>query len=143
MMKLIRKSCIVCLSVMLCFLLAVSGTQTVVLCYGEDGHIAIEAAWSSCCSKISEGPSQVCSADSPEKGFSSERDCGACVDIPTSIGFAAVAKESGRGNPAIPASGIIAFAVVDSCDFSEYQSVPEPFVPPSYFSSLRSIVLLI
>jgi hypothetical protein len=142
-MELIRKSCILCLSVLLCLLLPVSGVQGAVLCHGEDGHLAIEAADSICCSKISDCSSQERSTDSAERGLSSEHDCGACTDIPISIGFAAVAKESSRGNPALPASGIVAFAAVDSADSSEHWPVSDPFVSSLYFTPLRSIVLLI
>jgi len=105
--------------------------------------MAIEPADSICCSKISDRSTQVCSTDSAESRHSSDHDCGACVDIPMSIGFAAVAKDSIRGNPALQASGIVAFAVVDGPDSSEYQLFSEFSVPPPYFTPLRSIVLLI
>jgi hypothetical protein len=143
MMKLVRKFCIVCLSVLLSILLAGSGLQGAVLCHGEDGHIAIEAADSICCSKISDCSSQVCSADSVEKELSSNHDCGACTDIPISVGFATVVKKLCRSNPALPASGIIAFANVYIPGFSEYQLVSEPFALSRFFTPLRSIILLI
>ena len=144
MMNWVQKICIGCLSVLLSFLLAGSGLQGSVLCYGEDGHIAIEASDSTCCSKILDDcSSHGGSTDSAEKEHSSDHGCGACVDIAISIGFAAVAKESNRGNLDLPASGIITFATVDSPDFPEYLPVSEPFIPPLYFTSLRSIILLI
>ena len=147
MKKLTRKYCIICLSLLIIFLLAGSGLQGAVLCYDEGGHFTVGAADSNCCSncssKISDGPSQVRSADSTETETSSKHDCGACVVIPLSIGFAAVAKESNHVDPTLPASGIIAFAAVDSADSTEYRSVSEPFVPPPYFTPLQSIVLLL
>jgi len=114
-----------------------------VLCNGEDGHIAIEAEGSICCSEISNGSSQEYSADSAEREISSDHDCGACTDISISIGFVAVSKESSRFNPAFPASSIIEFTAVDNHDISDYLSVSEIFAPPPYFTPLRSIVLLI
>jgi hypothetical protein len=130
MKKLIRKTRIMCLSVLLGFLLAASGLQGYVICHGEDGHIAIEAADSICCSTISSCSHRACSADSAETVSASEPDCGACTDIPLSVGFAAPAKEYGHGSPTLTASSTIAFAAADSPDFSEYQLVSEFSVPP-------------
>jgi len=143
MVNLIRKFCIVSLSGLLSILLAASGLQEAVLCYSEDGHIAIEAADSTCCSKISDCSSQVHLDYSAERKISSEHDCGPCTDIPISVGFAKSVKKPHRSYPALPLSGIIAFIAADSADFSEYRSVSEPFVPPPHFTPLRSIILLI
>jgi hypothetical protein len=143
MIKLLQKICIGCLSMLLIFLLAGSGLQGAVLCYGEGGHIAIEPADSTCCSKILDDcSSHECSTDCTENEHSSDHDCGACVDISISIGFVTVTKESNRSDLTLPASGIIAPAAVDSLNFSEYLSVSELFIP-SHFTPLRSIVLLI
>ena len=143
MIKLVRKIFIICLIVLLSFLLAGSGMQGYVLCNGEDGHIAIEAEDSICCSETSNCSSQEYSADSAEREISSDNDCGACTDISISIGFVAVSKESSHVNPAFPTSSIISFTTVDNNDFSGYLSVSEFWIPPPYFTPLRSIVLLI
>ena len=148
MKNLTRKHCIICLSLLISILLTGSGLQGTVLCHDEGGHTTIGIVDSNCCSncsaKISEGPSQMRSADSAETEPSSKHDCGACVVIPLSIGFAAVARESNRvAHPTLATSGIIAFAAVDSPDSTEYRSVSEFFVPPPYFAPLQSIVLLI
>ena len=147
MKQLIRKYFIIYLSLLISILLTGSGLQGTVLCHDEGGHTTIGIVDSNCCSncsaKISEGPSQMRSADSAETEPSLKHDCGACVVIPLSIGFAAVAKESNRVDPTLATSGIIAFAAVDSPDSTEYRSVSESFVPPPYFAPLQSIVLLI
>lgn len=143
MMKLTRSICALCLSIQMCLLLSVSGLQMAVVCHSEDGHVAIEAANSDGCTTLPAGPSRESSVASAEERFSSKNTCGACVDVPLSLGVAMVTKKPYRANPASPASTTIAFATVNSFDLSEYQLASHPFTPAPYFSPLRSIILLI
>jgi len=113
------------------------------VCYGEDGHIAIEVAGSECCAKFPARVYQAASGAFAKEGLSSENNCGACVDTPISIGLATIVKEPYRVNPAFSVPTTIALATVNSPGFSEYQSVSEPFTPTGYFTPLRSIILLI
>jgi hypothetical protein len=141
MKRLIRKSCVICLGVLVSFTLTVSGLQRYVICVGEDRHVAIEAVDSLCCSK--DYSSQACSAGSAETVYTSEPGCGACVDVSLFVGFAAPAKESSHGSATLLVSVPPALAAVDGPYASEYRPVSEFSVPPPYFIPLRSIVLLI
>jgi hypothetical protein len=114
-----------------------------VLCKGEDGHIAVEIVSSTCCNIVPIGVFRETSVASVKGEFSSENNCGACVDIPISIGFATAIGKQNRVNPALLASTTINLVTINSSDFSKYQSASEPFAPTGYFTPLRSIILLI
>ena len=143
MMELTRKSCVLCYGILLSFALTGGGQPTVMLCLGEDGHIAIEASDSECCSESHLSHSQAAYVASTDEELPSENDCGACIDIPISIGSAALVKKPCQADPALPVPAAAALAIVNSVDFSEYQPVPESFVPPPHFATLRTIILLI
>jgi hypothetical protein len=143
MMKLTRKVYNQCLSVLICSMLIVSSSQMLVLCKGEDGHVAVEMVGSCCCNNLPSGVFREASVTSVKEGFTSKNNCGACVDIPISIGFATTIKKSNLVNTTVPASTTSILAAINSSDFSEYQLVSEPFTPTGYFTPLRSIILLI
>ena len=140
-MELTRKSCIVCLSILLSIALVGGGQPTVVLCLGEDKHIAIEAADSECCAESHLSHSGAAYAASTDTDLPLANDCEACIDIPISIGSAALVKEPCQVDRALPAP--VALATVSSLDFSDYQPVSESFAPPPYFAPLRAVILLI
>ena len=141
MMELTRKSCVLCFGILLSFALTGGGQPTVMLCLGEDGHIAIEASDSECCSESHLSHYRATHLVSTDRELPSKNDCGACIDIPISIGYAALVKEPCQVDRALPAP--VAPAIVNSADFSEYQPDSESLAPAPYFSPLRAIILLI
>lgn len=143
MMELTRIVCALCLSTLICFLPTGSGLQMVVLCHGEDGHIAIEPAGSNCCAESLASCSLASPVPSSKKEFPSQNNCGACVDIPISIGLATIVKEPYQVDYALPTQTTVAPATIDNPAFSEYLSISEPFTPSYYLTPLRSIILLI
>jgi len=143
MMELTRKSCILCCGILLSFALTGGGQPGVMLCLGEDGRIAVEAADSGCCAEPHLSHYRATYVASTDGELPSENDCGACIDIPISIGSAALVKKPCQADCALPAPAAAALAIVNSIDFSEYQPVPESFAPPPYFAPLRAIILLI
>jgi len=143
MMKLIQKFCVVCLSVLFSFALVGSGLQGFVLCHGENGHIAIEAAGSSCCTELLTGNSRGGSVASAKEEPHAGGHCGDCVDIPLSIGPATIAKDRCPASPTVPMSAVSVFAAFNSPNPSGYQLHPEPSAFPGYPPPLRSIILLI
>ena len=140
-MELTRKSCVLCLGILLSFALVGGGQPRGVLCLGENGHIAIEAVNSECCAESHLSHSRAACVVSTNRELPSENDCGACLDIPISIGSAALVKEPCQIDRAFPAP--VALATANIADFSEYQPVSESFAPPPYFVPLRAIIVLI
>jgi len=138
-----RTVCALCLSILICLLLIGSGLRMVVLCHGEDGHIAIEAAGGNCYAEALAGFSRARSVASMKGEFPSRNNCGACVDIPVFIGLPTIVKKPCQVDHAFPTPTAIAVATVNSPAFSECRSVSEPFILSHYFIPLRSIILLI
>jgi hypothetical protein len=114
-----------------------------VLCSGEDGHIAIEAAGNSCCNKILTYNSPGGSVSSADEEPHPEGHCRDCVDISISIGLAKITKDRCTASSMTAMTVASAFAAFNGPDPSEYQSLPEPLTPIGYFTPLRSIILLI
>ncbi|MFB0553262.1 MAG: hypothetical protein ACETWQ_08105 [Phycisphaerae bacterium] len=143
-MKLIRRKIFIrWVSVLICGMLMFSSSQMLVLCKGEDGHTAVEIVSSDCCNNLLSGVFREASVTSAKEQFTSKNKCGACADIPISVGFATAIRKSDQVNPVVPASTTISLVNISSPDFSEYQLVLEPFTPTHYFTPLRSIILLI
>ena len=132
------------MSIAICILVVISNSQLFVLCIGQDGHVAIEAANSNYCGDLLASVSQETSLGPTEEELSSNRNnCGSCVDIPISIGLSGVFKKPDQVNPIPLASTTIVPVTISNCDSSEYQLALESFTPTPYFTPLRSIILLI
>jgi len=143
MTKLIRTVWVLCLSLQLC-LPADEGGRELVLCRGENGHIAIEAAASGCCVELSISDLVAGDRLTSTGNEAPPRDhCGECLDIPISTGLATIPKDRGSVGPAAPTPACGAGVVSQQPEFSGFQPLPRPSVLPGYPPPLRSIILLI
>ncbi len=130
------------ISVAICILVVISNSQLFVLCIGQDGHVAIEAANSNYCGDLLASVSREASLTSAERASSSNKSsCGSCMDIP--VGLVGAFKKPNRVNPTSLTPTTIIPVTINSCDFSKYQLALESFTPTPYFTPLRSIILLI
>ena len=130
------------MSIAICVLVVLSNSQLFVLCIGQDGHVAIEAASSNCCGGLAASVSQEASPGPTEQGLSSNtKNCGSCVDI--SIGLSGIFKRPDQANPTHLASTTIVPVTISSSDVSGCQLAQELFavVNPS-LTCLRTIILL-
>lgn len=131
------------ISVAICLLAVLSNSDVVVLCIGEDGHIAIEAVNNKCCGHSAVGVSERVSIAFEKGGLSANKDdCGSCVDIPLSAGLAKPLSTAERINPTLSVLSATCILPLNSSDFSTLRLVLETFVPTPYFAPLRSIILL-
>jgi hypothetical protein len=99
-----------------------------VVCLGEDGHVSLETIADACCD--SEGSHQESSGD--EETLECNDDCGACVDVPLSV-----------IRPVFEEAAVVIHVNIDESILSEVKFSSEHFIPTSYFSPLRSVILLI
>jgi hypothetical protein len=132
----IRTAWILCFSILLCLLPAGGGAQEIVLCSGENGHLAIEAAGSGCCVEGS-------SSSSGENEPHANDHCGDCVDVPISIGLATISKDRGQASPIAPVSVASGLVASNSLNPSECLLLPELSVSPGPRPPLSSIILQI
>ncbi len=113
-----------------------------VLCYAENGHVAIEAAAADGCAKPSTRRSAEDASDSTTKALSSTDDCGNCTDVPLSIGAALVLKQTSQISIASSTSVAAVFAE-NAADSLLHHLPSESAAPPPYYVPLGSIVLLV
>ena len=76
------------LSLLMYLLLPIAGFTDLVICYGSDGHVAIESAQKgSCCTKSSDTSTRTLSKSVDKHILYSTGDpCGPCADFPLLVG---------------------------------------------------------
>jgi hypothetical protein len=131
------------LSVLIILLLAFSNSQAVVLCIGEDGHIAVEVASSDCCTNVSAGIAEADATRLADDGHSDDDHCGSCVDIPLFGGGAYTLSTTKNENPTDTDTAAMGVLPVETIQASGPGLAVESFTHTSYFTPLRSVVLLI
>jgi len=132
-----------CIAVFICLLIAGSLTHGTVLCFGSDGHIEIESAFHERC----DHPVHSYASDQNQLSSEAEHEickhCGPCVDIPISIGLAKISRASTQLNPTflVPATNVI--VATDKLNFSICNFASDTFAATSYFTPLRTVILLV
>ena len=131
------------INVLVCLFLVGNLVYGTVLCFGADGHIEFESAFHKRCndpvhSQSSDQSHLSCEADH-ERG----KHCGPCVDIPIPIGLAEISHATEQSNPVfqVPVTDVVVAA--DKFNFSAYNSASSKFVATSYFTPLRTVILLV
>ncbi len=132
-----------CIVVLICLSIVGNLAHGTVLCFGSDGHTELESAFHERC-----GDPVHSSAPDPKKlSRKAEHEickhCGPCVDIPISIGLAKISQTSTKLNPTFPAPVTNMIVLTDKFDFSAYNSALYTFAATSYFTPLRTVVLLV
>lgn len=143
MVKLIRnkvyKKCAVLL---ICLLVICNLAQGVVLCLGADGHIEIESAFHQRCAgkshtDASDKNQLFCQADNEDC-----KHCEPCIDVPISFGLAKISRVPKQLNSTVSTPAAVVIAPSDKLDFSLFHSASDTSSITSYFTPLRTIILL-
>ena len=131
-----------CIVVLVCLSIAGNLAHGTVLCFGADGHTELESAFHERCDDpvhsyaldqsplSSEGEHEIC------------KHCGPCVDIPISIGLAKISPVTKQLNPTFLVSAANTIALADKFDLSAYNSISDTFVDTSFFTPLRTVIML-
>ncbi len=140
--KCVRKEFV---AVLVCLFLIGNSVHGTVLCFGSDGHIEFESAFHEQCKDNVHSQSTDHGRHSSEVEHEHDRHChsGQCVDVPISLGLAKISQTPEQLNSALAALAADGIVAVEQSDCSEHLPVSNAFVATSYFSPLRSIVLLI
>lgn len=134
------------LSVILCLLVISSSPQAMVLCIGENGHVALEASDSRCCGNLPWIVSHNSVLTFGETGPSAKDDnCGSCLNIPISSGLAeAIAvRHTTEPDPPVSVSIELEPLLVTHLCFSQFHPDLRFLIQPSYFTPLEATILLI
>jgi hypothetical protein len=132
-----------CVALLVCLFVAANSVQGTVLCFGADGHVKFESAFHEQCTDH-DHPLPADHTGHSETGHESDRHChrGPCVDVPIDVGLAKVLKtdeQLDRASAAVDTDAILAVEQPGSLEPAPPSSV---FFATSYFSPLRTIILL-
>ncbi|MHC4617794.1 MAG: hypothetical protein ACYTEQ_08580 [Planctomycetota bacterium] len=144
MSGILRQTCIRYIIAATCLPVTVVGnSDMVVLCIGEDGHMAVEAVSSNCCGSfpvsVSERGVGVFAADGRS---ANGEDCGSCVDIPLSAGAVGSLSMGKKINLSFPAATAVISLSAAAAQISELKSALKSFELFPFFTPLRSVILL-
>ena len=132
-----------CIVVLIGLSIVVNLAHGTVLCFGSDGHTELESAFHERC----DDPVHSYAPDQYQLSYEAEHEkgkhCEPCVDVPISIGLAKISQTSTKLNPTFPAPVTNMIVLTDKFDFSEYNSASYTFAATSYFTPLRTVILLV
>ncbi len=132
-----------CFVVFICLLIAGNLTHGTVLCFGADGHIELEFAFHKQC----EDPVHSYTSDPNKLHYEAHhvegKHCVPCVDVPISIGLAKISHTPKQLNPTFPVPATNMIVGTDEPNSSAYNFAPNTFVATSYFTPLRTVILLV
>jgi len=132
-----------CIAVFICLLIAGNLTHGTVLCFGSDGHIEIESAFHERC----DHPVHSYASDQNQLSSEAEHEigkhCGPCVDVLIFIGLAKISRASTQLNPIFPAPATNVIVATDKLNFSICNFASNTFIATSYFTPLRTVILLV
>jgi len=128
----------------ICLLMVGDSTKGTVLCFGADGHIEIESAFHERC----DNPADCCASDKNQLSSEAVRvkgkHCEPCVDFPISTGLAKISRPpKQQPNPTFPVVATNVIVAADKLNSSACNSAPNTFDATSYFTLLRTVVLLV
>jgi hypothetical protein len=139
-MKQIYKDCFV---VLICLLIAGNSAHGVVLCFGADGHIEVVSAFHQRCDEPAHSQPTEKKQLSYRSDHVKDQHCGPCVDVPIFIDLAKITHVSKQLNSTFPAPATNVIVLADKFNFSAYNSASNAFDAASYFTPLRTVILLI
>ena len=132
-----------CFVVLICLSIAGNLAHGTVLCFGADGHTELESAFHERC----DDPVHSYALDQNQLSCEAEHEkgkhCEPCVDVPISIGLAKISRTSTQLNLTFPAPVTNMIVLTDKFNFSTYNSASNTFAATSYFTPLRTVILLV
>lgn len=140
----VKSICRKCVALLVRLFLAANLVQGTVLCFGADGHIEFESAFHGQCTNhahsCSHGHSGPAGEADQEEG--KHCHCGPCVDVPVDAGIAKLSQTTQQLDRAFAAiTADVSTACEQPC-YLERNPVSNAFIATSYFTPLRTIILL-
>ena len=134
-----------CIIVFICLLIASNSAHGTVLCFGADGHTEIESAFHERCNDPvhSHAPEENQLSYNANHEKTKHKHCEPCVDIPIYISLAKISHTPKQLNPTFPVPATNTIIGADKPDSSAYNSASSTFVATSYFTPLRTVILLV
>lgn len=128
--------------VLICLLMIGNLAQGTVLCFGADGHVEFEPAFHNHCDHTVHYHASDQDQQFHQAGDEKGRHCLPCVDIPISIDLAKISQMPKQLNPTYTFTAANLTADTDKTSWSEFHLISNTFVDTSYFTPLRTVILL-
>ncbi len=132
-----------CVVVLICLLIVGNLAQGVVLCFGSDGHVEFESAFHERC----DGHAHSQSTDQKQLSYQSDHGenshCEPCIDVPITIGLAKITNVFEQLNSTLHVPAVKTIVLDGRFNNSAYSSGSNVLDAVSYFSPLRTVILLI
>ena len=138
--KQIYKKCVI---VLICLLIVGNSAHGAVLCFGSDGHTEIESAFHERCGAPAHSQPTEKKQLSYQVDHVEDKHCEPCVDIPISISLAKISRMPKQLNSTFPAPVANVIVPTNKFNLSAYNSASNTFEAASYFTQLRTVILLI
>ena len=132
-----------CVIVLLCISIAANLTHWKVLCFGADGHIELESAFHKCCDEQDHSFAPVQNVFSSKAGHELCNHCGPCIDVPISNDLVQISNTPQKIITKFPLPTTYMLIDTDKLNSSVYNVASNTFSDTSFFSPLRTVVLLV
>jgi hypothetical protein len=137
-----KKLCKKCMVVLICLLIIGNLAQGTVLCFGTDGHVELEPAFHNHCDHPVHTDTSDQNQHSHEDGHEKGKHCEPCVDIPISIGLTKTSYTPKQSNPISPVPAANVITDTDKINCSAFDLISNTSDDTSYFTPLRTVILL-
>jgi hypothetical protein len=131
-----------CVVLLVCLVVVVNSAQGTVLCFGADGHVELESAFHEHCDHSVHSHTSDRNQLSYETSHERGEHCRPCVDVPISFGLAKISPVTKQLNPAFPVPAANVIVLADNIGSSENNYISNAFFDTSYFTPLRTVILL-
>ncbi|MFC1675516.1 hypothetical protein ACFL3G_00460 [Planctomycetota bacterium] len=138
--KQIYKKCFV---VLICLLMFGNLTHGAVLCFGSDGRSEIKSAFHERCDDHAHSQPTDQNQLSYQSDHVKDKHCEPCVDVPISISLAKISRVSKQLNSTFPAPAANVIVLAEEFNFGAYNLASSTFEATSYFTSLRTVILMV
>jgi hypothetical protein len=132
-----------CIIVFLCLLIVGNLAHWKVLCFGADGHVEIESAFHKYCDDRDYSSAPYKNELSYKAGHQNCKHCGPCVDMPISNDLVQIPDTPQKIITKFPLPTTYMLIDADKPNSSVYNLTSNSFTDTSYFTPLRTVVLLV
>lgn len=128
--------------VLICLLIIGNLARGTVLCFGADGHVELEPVFHNHCDHPVHSDASVQNQHSHETSHEKGKHCQPCVDVAISFGLAKISHMPKQLNPTSPVAAANVIADTDKINCSAFHLISNTSVDTSYFTPLRTVILL-
>ncbi len=132
------------IALLVCLFVAASSVQGTVLCFGADGHVEFESAFHERCADHDHSRPSEHDRSSSGTGHEEGGHCdnGQCIDVPVDVALAKISQTTEQSGAAFATVVADVTIALEQSECSEHNLVSSALFDTSYFSPLRTIILL-